>query len=107
MLLLGAFFALLTVGFWARRARSVRRPRRTVRPTGPAAEVAFRRHPAGRALTADGELATAQQPNAPSAWARPNGPDDDPEFLSELHPPSPGRPPPGPDARRSGGSGHP
>jgi|ERR1022692_1831986 hypothetical protein len=84
MLLLGAFFALLTVGFWARRARSVRRPRRTVRPTGPAAEAAFRRHPAGRALTADGELATAQQPNAPSAWARPNGPDDDPEFLSEL-----------------------
>ena len=48
MLLLGAFFALLTVGFWRRRAR---RPRRLVHPAGSAAEAAFRRHPAGRALT--------------------------------------------------------
>jgi len=80
MLLVGAFFALLTVGFWA---RSGRRPRRTARPTGPAAEAAFRRHPAGRALTAGTDLAAAR-PNVSSAWARPNGPDDDPAFLSEL-----------------------
>ena len=86
MLLLGAFFALLTVSFWVRRAR---RPRRTARPTGPAAEAAFRRHPAGRALftdadLADADLATAQPPSVSRALARPQGPDDDPEFLSEL-----------------------
>jgi hypothetical protein len=81
MLLLGAFFALLTVGSLVRRTR---RPRHLARPTGPAAEAAFRRHPAGRALTADGEPASAQQPGASFAWVRPCGPDDDPEFLSEL-----------------------
>ena len=79
MLLLGAFFALLTVGSLV---RCTRRPRHLARPTGPAAEAAFRRHPAGRALTADAE--PAQQPGASRAWARPCGPDDDPEFLSEL-----------------------
>jgi hypothetical protein len=82
MLLLGAFFALLTVGFWV---RCVRRPRRLARPTGQAAEAAFRRHPAGRGLTMDAELtAVAQQPGLPGAWQHPCGPDDDPEFLSEL-----------------------
>jgi hypothetical protein len=91
MLLLGAFFALLTVSFWVRRTR---RPRRTGRPTGPAAEAAFRRHPAGRALftdaeladteLADADLATAQPPSVSRAVAGPQGPDDDPEFLSEL-----------------------
>jgi len=82
MLLLGAFFALLTVGFWV---RCVRRPRRLARPTGPAAEAAFRRHPAGRGLTMDVELAAAvQQSSLPGAWPRPCGPDDDAEFLSEL-----------------------
>jgi hypothetical protein len=84
MLLLGAFFALLTVGFWVRWARPARR---TVRSAGPAVEAAFRRHPAGRALTAGTEPATAQQPNLPGTRARPDGPDgpdDDPEFLSEL-----------------------
>jgi hypothetical protein len=81
MLLLGAFFALLTVGSLVRRTR---RPRNFARPTGPAAEAAFRRHPAGRALTADAEPTPAQQPGTSPAWARPCGPDDDPEFLSEL-----------------------
>ena len=81
MLLLGAFFALLTVGFWVRCAR---RPRRFARRTGPAAEAAFRRHPAGRALTTDGEPATEQHRNASRARARTCGPDDDPEFLREL-----------------------
>jgi hypothetical protein len=82
MLLLGAFFALLTVGFWRRRTR---RPRRLVRPAGPAAEAAFRRHPAGRALTTDdADVATAPQLNASHVWTGPCGPDDDPEFLSEL-----------------------
>jgi hypothetical protein len=79
MLLLGAFFALLTVGSLVRRTR---RPRHLARPTGPAAEAAFRRHPAGRALTADTE--PAPQPGASRASVRPCGPDDDPEFLSEL-----------------------
>ena len=79
MLLLGAFFALLTVGFWRRRAR---RPRRLVHPAGPAAEAAFRRHPAGRALTTD--AGEARQPDASHVLAGPSGPDDDPEFLSEL-----------------------
>jgi hypothetical protein len=79
MLLLGAFFALLTVGFWRRRAR---RPRRLVHPAGPAAEAAFRRHPAGRALTTDAD--EARQPNASHVRAGPCGPDDDPDFLSEL-----------------------
>jgi hypothetical protein len=79
MLLLGAFFALLTVGFWRRRTR---RPRRLVYPAGSAAEAAFRRHPAGRALTTDADV--ARQPNASQEWAGPYGPDDDPEFLSEL-----------------------
>lgn len=79
MLLLGAFFALLTVGFWRRRTR---RPRRLVYPAGSAAEAAFRRHPAGRALTTDADV--ARQPNASREWAGPYGPDDDPEFLSEL-----------------------
>jgi len=32
----------------------------------------------------DAELAAQQHPVASSAWARPCGPDDDPEFLSEL-----------------------
>ena len=86
MLLLGAFFALLTVGFWRRRTR---RPRRLVRPAGPAAEAAFRRHPAGRALTADADVTdadvtTVREPNGSHIWAGPCGPDDDPEFLSEL-----------------------
>jgi hypothetical protein len=81
MLLLGAFFALLTVGSLVRRTR---RPRHLARPTGPAADAALRRHPAGRALTADAEPAPAQQPGASRSWARPFGPDDDPEFLSEL-----------------------
>jgi hypothetical protein len=80
MLLVGAFFALLTVGFWVRVAR---RPRRLARPAGPAAEAAFRRHPAGRALIADADLALAE-PHSPGSWARPCGPDDDAEFLSEL-----------------------
>jgi hypothetical protein len=79
MLLLGAFFALLTVGFWRRRTR---RPRRLVYPAGSAEEAAFRRHPAGRALTTDADV--ARQPNASHEWAGPYGPDDDPEFLSEL-----------------------
>src|ERR1022692_3782981 len=79
MLLLGAFFALLTVGFWRRRTR---RPRRLVYPAGSAAEAAFRRHPAGRALTTDADV--ARQPNASHEWAGPYGPDDDPEFLIEL-----------------------
>jgi hypothetical protein len=78
MLLLGVFFALLTVGFWRRRAR---RPRRLVHPAGSAAEAAFRRHPAGRALT---DADVVRQPNASPAWVSPCGPDDDPEFLSEL-----------------------
>ena len=81
MLLVGAFFALLTVGFWV---RCVRRPRRLARPTGPAAEAAFRRHPAGRGLTMDAELAAVQQSAPVGAWPPPCGPDDDPEFLSEL-----------------------
>jgi hypothetical protein len=81
MLLLGAFFALLTVGSWVRCARH---PRRLARPAGSAAEAAFRRHPAGRALTTDSELSTAQQREPSLSWARPCGPDDDPEFLSEL-----------------------
>ncbi len=81
MLLLGASFALLTVGFWVRWAR---RPRRPVRPAGPAAEAAFRRHPAGRALSDDVDLAAAQRPNMFPVSAHPNGPDDDPEFLTEL-----------------------
>jgi hypothetical protein len=81
MLLLGAFFALLTIGSWVLCAR---RPRRLARPTGSAAEAAFRRHPAGRALTTDSELSTAQQRGPAPSWARPCGPDDDPEFLSEL-----------------------
>jgi hypothetical protein len=80
MFLLGAFFALLTVGFWLRRAR---RPRRMAHLSGPAAEAAFRRHPAGRGLT-DADLAAAPLPDAPRSWARPSGPDDDPEFLREL-----------------------
>ena len=79
MLLLGAFFALLTVGFWRRRTR---RPRRLVHPAGPAAEAAFRRHPAGRALTTNAD--EAWQPNASHVRAGPCGPDDDPDFLSEL-----------------------
>ena len=79
MLLLGAFFALLTVGFWRRRTR---RPRRLVYPAGSAEEAAFRRHPAGRALTTDADV--ARQPNTSHEWAGPYGPDDDPEFLSEL-----------------------
>jgi hypothetical protein len=100
MLLLGAFFALLTVGFWRRRAR---RPRRLVRPAGPAAEAAFRRRPAGRALLTDAELAdvglaTARQPNASPVWATPCGPDDDPEFLRELDRLIRGRRPRGHDA---------
>ena len=95
MLLLGAFFALLTVGFWRRRTR---RPRRLVRPAGPAAEAAFRRHPAGRALTADADVATAPQPNASHVWTGPCGPDDDPEFLSELDRLIRGRRPRGYDA---------
>jgi hypothetical protein len=81
MLLLGTFFALLTVGLWVRCAR---RPRRLARPAGSAAEAAFRRHPAGRGLTTDSELSTAQRPSTSLPWARPCGPDDDPEFLSEL-----------------------
>jgi hypothetical protein len=81
MLLVGAFFALLTVGFWVRCAR---RPRRLARRTGPAADAAFRRHPAGRALGLDAERAPAQRPDASYARVRPSGPDDDPEFLSEL-----------------------
>jgi hypothetical protein len=80
MFLLGAFFALLTVGLWMRRAR---RPRRMAHLSGPAAEAAFRRHPAGRALT-DADLAAAPPRDAPRTWARPSGPDDDPEFLREL-----------------------
>jgi hypothetical protein len=81
MLLLGAFFALLTVGSLVRRTRG---PRNLARPTGPAAEAAFRRHPAGRALNADDEPAPAPQAGASRAGTRPCGPDDDPEFLSEL-----------------------
>jgi len=83
MLLLGAFFALLTVGTLVRRTR---RPHNLARPTGPAAEAAFRRHPAGRALTGDAEPDSppAPQADASRAGARPCGPDDDPEFLSEL-----------------------
>jgi hypothetical protein len=42
-------------------------------PDWTAAEVAFARHPAGRAR------------NEPAAeWTRPKGPDDDPDFLREL-----------------------
>jgi hypothetical protein len=81
MLLLGAFFALLTVAFWVRCAR---RPRRFARPSGPAAEAAFRRHPAGRGLATGAEPRTAKRRNASRGPARPHGPDDDPEFLGEL-----------------------
>jgi hypothetical protein len=98
MLLLGALFALLTVGFWVRCAR---RPRHLARPAGSAAEDAFRRHPAGRALSTDpissdptstdllgtdllGTDLESVISRSPYAQARPHGPDDDPEFLREL-----------------------
>ncbi|HUY51391.1 MAG TPA: hypothetical protein VMV92_37765 [Streptosporangiaceae bacterium] len=82
MWLVGAVSALLTLGFWVLWSRW---PRRLTRPAGSAAEEAFRRHPAGRALyaAADDRMSPAGSPIS-GDWAVPRGPDDDPEFLSQL-----------------------
>jgi hypothetical protein len=82
MWLVGALSALLTLGFWVCWSR---RPRRLARPEGSAADAAFRRHPAGR-----GRYASADDRVSPGGtsvsedWAKPRGPDDDPDFISEL-----------------------
>lgn len=82
MWLVAALSALLTLAFWVCWSRY---PRRLARPEGSAAEAAFRRHPAGRGRYADGDDRVSP-PGTPVSedWAAPLGPDDDPDFLSEL-----------------------
>ena len=82
MWLVGAVSALLTLGFWVCWSW---RPRRLARPEGSAAEAAFRRHPAGRGryASADDRVSLADTPVSED-WAKPRGPDDDPDFISEL-----------------------
>ena|SRR5713226_233556 len=84
MWLLGAFLALLTVGFLVSWSRW---PGRLGRPAGPAADAAFRRHPAGRGLGTGPDGLVAARPagsRGPRGPVGPCGPDDDPEFLREL-----------------------
>ena len=82
MLLAGVLSVLLTVGFcvgWFRW------PRRPVRPEGSAAEAAFRRHPAGRGrCAASDDRVSPGGTSVSEDWTVPRGPDDDPDFLSEL-----------------------
>ena len=82
MWLAGALSVLLTLGFWMCWSRW---PRRLARPEGSAAEAAFRRHPAGRGryASADDRVSLAGTPVS-EEWSVPRGPDDDPDFLSEL-----------------------
>jgi hypothetical protein len=82
MWLVGALSALLTLAFWVCWSRW---PRRLARPEGSAAEAAYRRHPAGRGryASADDRVSPAETPVSED-WALPLGPDDDPDFLSEL-----------------------
>jgi len=82
MWLVGALSVLLTLGFWMCWSRW---PRRLARPEGSAAEAAFRRHPAGRGryASADDRVSLARPPVS-EEWSVPRGPDDDPDFLSEL-----------------------
>ena len=82
MLLAGALSVLLTLGFWVCWSRW---PRRLTRLEGSAAEAAFRRHPAGRGryASADDRVSLGGTPVSED-WAVPRGPDDDPDFLSEL-----------------------
>jgi hypothetical protein len=68
LLMAATLGTMLLMGRVWRRRRAPRRP-------GPEADDALRRHPAGRARTADGAGAVAV-----SAI----GPDDDPEFISSL-----------------------
>jgi len=82
MWLVGALSALLTLAFWVCWSRF---PRRLARPEGSAAEAAYRRHPAGRGryTSADDRVSLAGTPVSED-WTAPLGPDDDPDFLSEL-----------------------
>jgi hypothetical protein len=82
MWLVGALTALLTLAFWVCWSRW---PRRLARPEGSAAEAAYRRHPAGRGryASADDRVSPPETPVSED-WASPLGPDDDPDFLSEL-----------------------
>jgi len=82
MWLVGALSVLLTLAFWVCWFRF---PRRLARPVGSAAEAAYRRHPAGRGRYADADdrVSLAGTPVSED-WAVPRGPDDDPDFLSEL-----------------------
>ncbi len=82
MWLVGALLVLLTLVFWVGWFRF---PRHLARPEGSAAEAAFLRHPAGRGryASADDPVSLAGTPVSED-WTVPRGPDDDPDFLSEL-----------------------
>lgn len=86
MMLLGGFLALLLAvllaagaGAWIRAGRPWILPRRAPR-TGPAAEAALRRHPAGRARGVTGAAPLAGPAFRPGT----RGPDDDPDFIRQL-----------------------
>jgi|SRR5215472_9256383 len=91
MVLLGtvAVSALLTAVLLiaARLAwRAGSHPRRRMRPafrSGPGADDALRRHPAGRGRHA--AVVSSDPAGALSSrWPAPTGPDDDPEFIDAL-----------------------
>jgi hypothetical protein len=75
---------LLIAARFAWRAGSY--PRRRLRPlfrSGPGADAALRRHPAGRGRHA--ALMSSDPGDAMSSrWPPPIGPDDDPEFIDAL-----------------------
>jgi len=91
MMLLGALSALLIAALvaavvfaWLLGGGALRHSRRPPRH-GPDAEAAFRRHPAGRSRRAGpyDQLAIGQADTSPDL-GKPAGPDDDPDFISEL-----------------------
>ncbi len=87
--LLIVFFSAFGATAWLAAGRPDRRGRMLPRDLdgapffGP--QDALRRHPAGRGMDTGlvGPSGQAAHP-AGSVWARPVGPDDDPEFLEEL-----------------------
>ncbi len=77
--------AWLAVGRPVRYRRAAYRPRYLARTVGMAQRDALRRHPAGRSIDAPGYGDFGAWPaDRRTAPARVIGPDDDPEFISEL-----------------------
>jgi hypothetical protein len=77
--------AWLAVGRPVRYRRAAYRPRYLARTVGMAQRDALRRHPAGRSMDALADSAFEAWPaGRRMAPARVIGPDDDPEFISEL-----------------------